>query len=82
MPVVLGFGRVFGGLTSSAELWRSLRGLSRRQVAWTCTAGLFIAVGYLTYFATRGVVPRAVAYAFGCSSSSYNMLWGLLYFIM
>ena len=66
LPVVLVYGRLFGGATRLGPLLRLIRGLRRRQAAWTAAAGLCIAVGYLCYFATRGVVPRAVAYAFGC----------------
>ena len=64
--MVLVYGRLFGGATRLGPLLRLMRGLRRRQAAWTAAAGLCIAVGYLCYFATRGVVPRAVAYAFGC----------------
>ena len=64
--MVLVYGRLFGGATRLGPLLRLIRGLRRRQAAWTAAAGLCIAVGYLCYFATRGVVPRAVAYAFGC----------------
>ena len=80
VPVVLVYGRLFGGATSLAGLLQLIRGLSRRQAAWTAAAGLCIAVGYLCYFATRGVVPRAVAYAFGCAAGSTGMLYGLLVF--
>jgi hypothetical protein len=80
VPVVLCYGRLFGGATSLAGLLQLICGLSRRQAAWTAAAGLCIAVGYLCYFATRGVVPRAVAYAFGCAAGSTGMLYGLLVF--
>ena len=80
VPVVLCYGRLFGGATSLAGLLQLMLQLSRRQAAWTAAAGLCIAVGYLCYFATRGVVPRAVAYAFGCAAGSTGMLYGLLVF--
>lgn len=74
------YGCVFGGATSLAGLKVTLRSLSRRQAAWSSLAGVFIAIGYLCYFLTRGTLPRAVAYAFGCAAGSTGMLWGLLYF--
>ena len=58
----------------------TLRGLHRRQALWSILSGVFIAIGYLCYFLTRGTLPRAVAYAFGCSAGSTGMVWGLLYF--
>lgn len=79
-PVVLLFGRLFGGVTSARRLYAMVRALSRWQALWTCAAGLCIAVGYLCYFATKGAVPRAVAYAFGCSAGSTGMVYGLCCF--
>ena len=80
VPVVLCYGKLFGGATRLTGLLQLMRGLSRREAAWTAAAGLCIAIGYLCYFATRGVVPRAVAYAFGCAAGSTGMLYGLLVF--
>lgn len=80
VPVVLAYGRLFGGATTGRGLWRMLRTLRRRQVKWTSGAGLCIALGYLCYFATKGDMPRPVAYAVGCSAGSMGMLYGLLYF--
>lgn len=80
VPVVLGYGRLFNGATSLKELGGLLRGLTRRQVAWTVAAGACIAIGYLTYFATIGAVPRPVAFGFGCAAGSTGMLYGLCVF--
>ena len=80
VPVVLGFGHLFGGTTTLTGLGRMLRALTRRQAAWTCGAGFCIAVGYLCYFATRGSVPRPAAYGFGCAAGSTGMVWGIAFF--
>ena len=80
VPVVLAYGKIFSGVTTPRALYSAARTLSRWQFAWTCAAGLCIAAGYLFYFATKGSVPRAVAYAFGCAAGSTGMLYGLLLF--
>ena len=80
IPVVLVYGHVFGGAKSLPALFCALRGFNRKQTAWTCGAGLCIAVGYLCYFATRDSVPRPAAYGFGCAAGSTGMIWGITYF--
>ena len=80
VPVVLSYGKLFGGETSAAALVGMIRSLTRRQTLWTAAAGGCIALGYLCYFATKSVVPRPVAYAFGCAAGSTGMLYGLLVF--
>ena len=79
-PVVLMYGRLFGGNTSLRALLTASRQLTRWQFGWTCAAGVCIALGYLFYFATKGSVPRAVAYAFGCAAGGTGMVYGLLVF--
>ena len=80
VPVVLFYGKLFNGHTTLSALYASMRSLTRRQVAWTCAAGVCIAVGYLCYFATKGSVPRPAAYGFGCAAGSTGMVWGLCFF--
>jgi hypothetical protein len=81
VPVVLAYGRLLGGgATTARELWGMARGLDRRQLGWTAAAGACIAIGYVCYFATAGLIPRAVAYGFGCAAGSLGMVWGLLVF--
>ena len=80
VPTVLAYGGLFGGATTLKALFTMLRSLSRRQILWTSAAGLCIAAGYLCYFATRGTIPRPVAYAFGCAAGSTGMVYGLCCF--
>ena len=80
IPVVLIYGRLFGGVMSIRALRSQVSSLTRRQAFWSSAAGLCIALGYLFYFATKGSVPRQVAYAFGCSAGVTGMVWGIAYF--
>lgn len=81
VPVVMIYGRLFNGISSLASLFDGIRVFSRRQIAWTCIAGLFIAGGYFCYFCTKETIPRPVAYALGCAAgTSVGMLYGYFYF--
>ena len=56
-------------------------GLTRRQVVWTSSAGVCIAVGYLCYFAElHAGISSPVAFGFGCAAGVTGMLYGLFVF--
>ena len=56
-------------------------GLTWRQVVWTSSAGVCIAVGYLCYFAElHAGISSPVAFGFGCAAGVTGMLYGLFVF--
>ena len=75
------FGCLFQQETELARLGAQVRGLTRRQVVWTSSAGVCIAVGYLCYFAElHAGISSPVAFGFGCAAGITGMLYGLFVF--